>query len=71
MLFCQQLTTFTYSFQIIGLTASPGTGKAKTIIGATNHVLKICANLDVDTISKPEKHKDVLLKRINIPEESE
>ncbi|XP_026888819.1 probable ATP-dependent RNA helicase DHX58 [Electrophorus electricus] len=32
--------------QILGLTASPGTGGAKTLEGAITHVLKICANLD-------------------------
>ncbi|XP_034046661.1 probable ATP-dependent RNA helicase DHX58 [Thalassophryne amazonica] len=37
--------------QILGLTASPGTGGAKTLEGATNNVLQICANLDSAIVS--------------------
>uniref|UniRef100_A0AAR2JU10 RNA helicase n=1 Tax=Pygocentrus nattereri TaxID=42514 RepID=A0AAR2JU10_PYGNA len=37
--------------QILGLTASPGTGGAKTQEGAVNHVLQICANLDSVIVS--------------------
>ena len=28
--------------QVLGLTASPGTGKAKTLEGAVKHVLQVC-----------------------------
>ncbi|XP_066498199.1 probable ATP-dependent RNA helicase DHX58 [Hoplias malabaricus] len=37
--------------QILGLTASPGTGGAKTLEGAVSHVLQICANLDSVIVS--------------------
>ncbi|XP_053352532.1 interferon-induced helicase C domain-containing protein 1 [Clarias gariepinus] len=36
--------------QILGLTASPGVGGAKTQQKAEEHILKICANLDAYTI---------------------
>ncbi|XP_076119648.1 interferon-induced helicase C domain-containing protein 1 isoform X1 [Alosa pseudoharengus] len=36
--------------QILGLTASPGVGGAKTQQKAEEHILKICANLDAVTI---------------------
>ncbi|XP_069900647.1 ATP-dependent RNA helicase DHX58 isoform X3 [Globicephala melas] len=32
--------------QVLGLTASPGTGGASTLNGAIDHVLQLCANLD-------------------------
>ncbi|XP_063328317.1 ATP-dependent RNA helicase DHX58-like [Pelmatolapia mariae] len=37
--------------QILGLTASPGTGGAKTLDKAVEHVLEICANLDSAIVS--------------------
>ncbi|KAM9457128.1 ATP-dependent RNA helicase DHX58 [Clarias gariepinus] len=37
--------------QILGLTASPGTGGARTLDGAIAHVLEICANLDSVIVS--------------------
>ncbi|TSK28011.1 putative ATP-dependent RNA helicase DHX58 [Bagarius yarrelli] len=49
--------------QILGLTASPGTGGARTLDGAVEHVLEICANLDSVIVSAknnmPELHKVV------------
>uniref|UniRef100_A0AAR2KID5 RNA helicase n=1 Tax=Pygocentrus nattereri TaxID=42514 RepID=A0AAR2KID5_PYGNA len=36
--------------QILGLTASPGVGGAKTQLKAEEHILRICANLDAYTI---------------------
>ncbi|KAK6269232.1 hypothetical protein J4Q44_G00394500, partial [Coregonus suidteri] len=49
--------------QILGLTASPGTGGAKSIKGAVGHVLQICANLDSVIVSSkvyaPELKKKV------------
>ena len=32
--------------QIVGLTASPGTGQAKNLLQAREHILRLCANLD-------------------------
>ncbi|KAM3863787.1 ATP-dependent RNA helicase DHX58 [Diretmus argenteus] len=37
--------------QILGLTASPGTGGAKILANAVEHVLQICANLDSAIVS--------------------
>ncbi|XP_072225459.1 ATP-dependent RNA helicase DHX58 [Leuresthes tenuis] len=37
--------------QILGLTASPGTGGARTLENAVEHVLQICANLDSAIVS--------------------
>lgn len=37
--------------QILGLTASPGTGGKKTLDTAVEHVLKICANMDSAIVS--------------------
>ncbi|KAM6957770.1 ATP-dependent RNA helicase DHX58 [Aplochiton taeniatus] len=37
--------------QVLGLTASPGTGGAKTLPKAVEHVLEICANLDSAIVS--------------------
>ncbi|XP_038607337.1 interferon-induced helicase C domain-containing protein 1 isoform X2 [Tachyglossus aculeatus] len=47
--------------QILGLTASPGVGKAKKQAKAEEHILRICANLDAFTI-KTVKENDALLK---------
>ncbi|XP_066442551.1 ATP-dependent RNA helicase DHX58 [Eleutherodactylus coqui] len=40
--------------QILGLTASPGTGRASTFEDAVDHILKICANLDTWRIMSPQ-----------------
>lgn len=37
--------------QVLGLTASPGTGGARTLDRAVEHILQICANLDSTIIS--------------------
>ncbi|NWY70517.1 DHX58 helicase, partial [Erithacus rubecula] len=37
--------------QILGLTASPGTGRATSFEGAVEHILQICANLDTEKIT--------------------
>ncbi|XP_005059759.1 PREDICTED: probable ATP-dependent RNA helicase DHX58, partial [Ficedula albicollis] len=37
--------------QILGLTASPGTGRATSFEGAVDHILQICANLDTEKIT--------------------
>ncbi|XP_013856958.1 interferon-induced helicase C domain-containing protein 1 [Austrofundulus limnaeus] len=36
--------------QILGLTASPGVGKANTMDKAVEHIMRICANLDASNI---------------------
>lgn len=43
--------------QIVGLTASPGTSQASNLLQAANHLLSICARLDVScfrTVSDPK-----------------
>ncbi|XP_028930332.1 probable ATP-dependent RNA helicase DHX58 [Ornithorhynchus anatinus] len=43
--------------QILGLTASPGTGGASTLAKAKEHVLQLCANLDTWRILSPREHQ--------------
>ncbi|CAH2301921.1 probable ATP-dependent RNA helicase DHX58 [Pelobates cultripes] len=40
--------------QILGLTASPGTGRANSFEKAVDHILQICANLDTWKIMSPK-----------------
>ncbi|XP_058140249.1 ATP-dependent RNA helicase DHX58 [Dasypus novemcinctus] len=42
--------------QVLGLTASLGTGGASKLQGAVDHVLQLCANLDTWRIMSPKKH---------------
>uniref|UniRef100_A0A3Q2PDH9 RNA helicase n=1 Tax=Fundulus heteroclitus TaxID=8078 RepID=A0A3Q2PDH9_FUNHE len=66
--------------QILGLTASPGTGGAKILDDAVMHVLEICANLDSVIVSaknytpeleekvpRPKKTFDIVEKRKTDP----
>lgn len=66
--------------QVLGLTASPGTGGAKTLPKAVEHVLEICANLDSAIVSSqrcapqlearvptPTKHFDIIDRRPQDP----
>uniref|UniRef100_A0A8C4HYC8 RNA helicase n=1 Tax=Dicentrarchus labrax TaxID=13489 RepID=A0A8C4HYC8_DICLA len=66
--------------QILGLTASPGTGGAKILNRAVDHVLQICANLDSAIVStkhyapelkekvpRPKKTFDIVEKRPEDP----
>ncbi|XP_072502588.1 ATP-dependent RNA helicase DHX58 isoform X2 [Notamacropus eugenii] len=46
--------------QVLGLTASPGTGGASTLEGAKKHILQLCANLDTCQIMSPQKHWEEL-----------
>nr|XP_056702561.1 ATP-dependent RNA helicase DHX58 [Euleptes europaea] len=43
--------------QIVGLTASLGTGGANSLKGAQEHILQICANLDTAKIMSSDKYK--------------
>ncbi|XP_073745580.1 ATP-dependent RNA helicase DHX58 isoform X2 [Callorhinus ursinus] len=43
--------------QVLGLTASPGTGGASTLNGAIDHVLQLCANLDTWRIMSPQTYR--------------
>ncbi|XP_056609630.1 probable ATP-dependent RNA helicase DHX58 [Triplophysa dalaica] len=52
--------------QVLGLTASPGTGGNKTLDKAVEHVLQICANLDSVIVSTME-YKSGLLKVVPRP----
>ncbi|KAG7260125.1 hypothetical protein CRUP_021116 [Coryphaenoides rupestris] len=52
--------------QILGLTASPGTGGAKTLDKAVEHVLEICANLDSAIVSA-EVHAPALAAAVPRP----
>ncbi|XP_008576949.1 PREDICTED: probable ATP-dependent RNA helicase DHX58 [Galeopterus variegatus] len=42
--------------QVLGLTASPGTGGASKLEGAIDHVLQLCANLDTWRIMSPQNY---------------
>ncbi|KAM9345676.1 ATP-dependent RNA helicase DHX58 [Symphorus nematophorus] len=66
--------------QILGLTASPGTGGAMILQTAVEHVLQICANLDSAIVStknyapelkekvpRPKKTFDIVEKRVEDP----
>ncbi|XP_051987281.1 ATP-dependent RNA helicase DHX58-like isoform X1 [Xyrauchen texanus] len=66
--------------QVLGLTASPGTGGNKNLDKAVEHVLQICANLDSAIVStknympvlqrvvpRPKKKYDIVEKRLKDP----
>ncbi|KAM5274810.1 ATP-dependent RNA helicase DHX58 [Ctenodactylus gundi] len=46
--------------QVLGLTASPGTGGASKLDGAIDHILQLCANLDTWRIMSPENYRPQL-----------
>lgn len=46
--------------QVLGLTASPGTGRASNLQGAIDHILQLCANLDTWHIMSSEKYRPQL-----------
>ncbi|KFV19545.1 Interferon-induced helicase C domain-containing protein 1, partial [Tauraco erythrolophus] len=53
--------------QILGLTASPGVGGAKTNSKAEQHILKICANLDARRIMTVQEHASQLKNQVKEP----
>ncbi|XP_071418436.1 interferon-induced helicase C domain-containing protein 1 isoform X2 [Pithys albifrons albifrons] len=53
--------------QILGLTASPGVGGAKSYSKAEEHILKICANLDACRIMTVEEHATQLKNQVKEP----
>ena len=66
------IKTFSFCFvQIIGLTASLGTGKAKSVEKAEEHIILVSANLDAEVISTVQKHenKEELKKYANVPDQ--
>ena len=55
---------------MVGLTASVGVGKARSMKQAVDHVLTLCANLDCQEISTVTDNVDELNKHVNKPDES-
>ncbi|XP_054252831.1 ATP-dependent RNA helicase DHX58 [Indicator indicator] len=53
--------------QVLGLTASPGTGGATTLKGAIEHILQICANLDTEEISSAQEEVQQLQSQVPQP----
>ncbi|XP_048356255.1 ATP-dependent RNA helicase DHX58 [Sphaerodactylus townsendi] len=53
--------------QIVGLTASLGTGGANSLKEAQEHILQICANLDTEKIMSSDKYKFYLNDRVQQP----
>ncbi|XP_053554957.1 ATP-dependent RNA helicase DHX58 [Bombina bombina] len=53
--------------QILGLTASPGTGKASVFEKAVEHILQICANLDTWKIMSAQIQEDDLVAKAKQP----
>ncbi|XP_075299456.1 ATP-dependent RNA helicase DHX58, partial [Opisthocomus hoazin] len=53
--------------QVLGLTASPGTGGATTFEGAVEHILQICANLDTEKIASVREEAQSLQSLVPQP----
>nr|XP_006114909.1 interferon-induced helicase C domain-containing protein 1 [Pelodiscus sinensis] len=53
--------------QILGLTASPGVGGARSQQKAEEHILKICANLDAYRLMTVEEHASQLKDQVKEP----
>ncbi|NXY08030.1 DHX58 helicase, partial [Pteruthius melanotis] len=53
--------------QVLGLTASPGTGGATSFEGAIEHILQICANLDTEKITSVQDEVQHLQSHVPQP----
>ncbi|NXL36440.1 DHX58 helicase, partial [Glaucidium brasilianum] len=53
--------------QVLGLTASPGTGGATSFEGAMEHILQICANLDAEEIVSAQEEVQQLQSHVPQP----
>ncbi|NXR29895.1 DHX58 helicase, partial [Cinclus mexicanus] len=53
--------------QVLGLTASPGTGRATSFEGAVEHILQICANLDTEKITSMQDEVQLLQRHVPQP----
>ncbi|XP_015506601.1 probable ATP-dependent RNA helicase DHX58 [Parus major] len=53
--------------QVLGLTASPGTGGATSFEGAVEHILQICANLDTEKITSVQDEVQHLQSHVPQP----
>ncbi|XP_065605214.1 ATP-dependent RNA helicase DHX58 [Cyrtonyx montezumae] len=53
--------------QILGLTASLGTGGQTSLEGAVEHILEICANLDTEVITSAQEHAQHLQSHVPQP----
>lgn len=53
--------------QVLGLTASPGTGRATKLDGAIDHILQLCANLDTWRIMSPQTYRPQLQEHSRQP----
>ncbi|NXI52541.1 DHX58 helicase, partial [Chloroceryle aenea] len=53
--------------QVLGLTASPGTGGATSFEGAVAHILQICANLDTEKITSAQEEVQHLQSHVPQP----
>ena len=57
------------NFQIIGLTASVGVGKAKDVKQAVQHIKSLMANLDSAVICTVQNNMSELRRYVNVPDE--
>ncbi|CAI9559595.1 unnamed protein product [Staurois parvus] len=56
--------------QIVGLTASVGTGKSRCAADAVHYIGKLCASLDIECISTVKENLEELQKVVHKPEKS-
>ena len=54
---------------MVGLTASVGVGKSKSMEQSMNYILKLCANLDARDICTVQKNIKELMEHVNKPDE--